>query len=279
MTIFIKMNPAYSRTRIAPTPSGYLHLGNAFSFLLTRQIASATGAGILLRIDDLDRERVQDKYVRDIFETLHFLGIDYQTGPRDMKEYQEQYSQVHRMELYETALEQLRHGGHLFACTCSRSALAANGQPVAYPGTCRNKGIPFDAPGVNWRLRTGDNETVMMKTVSGETNGYTFPENMRDFVVRKKDGFPAYQLTSVVDDLHFGIDLVVRGNDLLDSTLAQLYLARTLGNNTFWQVAFHHHQLLTDAGGQKLSKSEGALSLQYLRKQHTKEEILSMLSM
>src|SRR5882762_5324158 len=102
MTFEVSMDEKliFTRTRIAPTPSGFLHLGNAFSFALTAKLARETGARLLLRIDDLDRDRVEARYVQDIFETLHFLGIPWDEGPRDILAYEATWSQVYRMDLY-----------------------------------------------------------------------------------------------------------------------------------------------------------------------------------
>src|SRR6185312_6440352 len=98
----------FKKTRIAPTPSGFLHLGNAYSFALTAALAGKYGARILLRIDDLDRERVQKQYVQDIFDTLNFLEIPWHEGPRNMDEYEKQYSQIHRLDLYRQTLDMLQ---------------------------------------------------------------------------------------------------------------------------------------------------------------------------
>lgn len=272
------ISPRFAKTRIAPTPSGYLHLGNAYSFLLTQQLAQQTGAKLLLRIDDLDRERIADAYVQDIFDTLHFLEIGWDEGPQNMQEYKEQYSQLHRLSLYNRYLQQLQESGQLFACTCSRAQVLQHDATGIYPGTCRNKQIPLDTPGVNWRLYTDTTKTLSFRSIDDKIVMYTLPPVMNDFVVRKKDGYPAYQLASLADDLHFGIDLIVRGEDLLDSTLAQLYLADVLNEKTFQSACFHHHPLLTDTTGAKLSKSDGALSIQYLRKQgKSKEDVVKMI--
>jgi len=234
----------FTKTRIAPTPSGFLHLGNVMSFLITADLAK--GAKILLRIDDLDRDRVEKEYVEDIFETLDFFGIDYDEGPRNYDEFENKWSQLHRLHLYNAALEKLRP--HVYACTCSRTQLVED-------NPCRYKDLPLDTPNASWRVRN------------------------KDFIVRKKDGFPAYQLSSVVDDLHFGIDLIVRGQDLWDSTQAQLYLAGLLEEPAFTNIQFFHHPLLEVVPGQKLSKSAGDTSIQYLRKQGmSKDEILALIS-
>jgi glutamyl-tRNA synthetase len=253
--------PSFRKTRIAPTPSGYLHLGNVLSFALTAALARRAPppkASIFLRIDDLDRERVSRDYVEDIFETLTFLGIPWDEGPRNFEEYQQMYSQVHRLELYRAALQQLREEGKLFACDCSRGTILRESPDGVYPGTCRNKKLSLDAEGCSWRIRT---EGAVLP------EGIALPAEMTDFVVRKKDGFPAYQLTSVLDDLYYGVDLVVRGEDLWPSTLAQRWLAGQLGREEFGSIVFFHHPLLMAAGGDKLSKSAGATSVHYLRRQ------------
>lgn len=251
----------YKRTRIAPTPSGYLHVGNVLSFIITAGLAEETGASTLLRIDDLDRDRADDRYVQDVFDTLHFLEIPWQEGPRDLLDYKEQWSQMFRLDIYHTALEQLRQSGQVFACDCSRSQLKGH---TAYPGICRHKNIPLDKPGVSWRLKT-EPAIISVKT----RNGYItepLPAAMTDIVVRKKDGYPAYQLSSVMDDAHFNVDLIVRGQDLWESTLAQLYLSQRLGLS-FSKVTFYHHSLLLGSDGTKLSKSAGATSIKYMREQ------------
>jgi len=226
------------RTRIAPTPSGFLHLGNVFSFALTAALARRSGASILLRIDDLDRERSRRAYVDDIFDTLTFMGIPWDEGPRNAEEFENAYSQAFRMDAYRDVLDRLSIQGALFACTCSRADTG--------PCSCVRKGIPLGTDGVSWRLHAEDIE-------------------LKNFVVRRKDGIPAYQVTSVVDDLRYGVDLVVRGEDLRPSTEAQRFLAAQLGEGAFGKITFHHHPLLQGPSGEKLSKSAGAASIRYLR--------------
>jgi glutamyl/glutaminyl-tRNA synthetase len=252
----------FNKTRIAPTPSGFLHLGNVLSFVLTAAIAQQTGAKILLRIDDLDRERAKPEYVQDIFDTLNFLDIPWHYGPRNALEYEQEWSQMHRLALYNNALEKLETNRHLFACTCTRAQLQQYGN--VYPGTCLKKGLPLDTPESSLRLITDDSE-IWLNTFSGSREKFTLPDEMKNFVVWKKDGLPAYQLASVCDDVHFGVDLVVRGLDLWPSTLAQLQLAAKLNYNTFGGIAFYHHPLLMAVQGQKLSKSAGDTSVKYLR--------------
>ncbi|MEI6948123.1 glutamate--tRNA ligase family protein [Paraflavisolibacter sp. H34] len=267
MEVYVRMNPLhpFRKTRIAPTPSGYLHPGNALSFLTTAQLAQKTGARVLLRIDDMDAQRARPEYVQDIFDTLRFLQIGWDEGPRNPEECTARFAQRHRLALYHDALQQLRAGGHVFACTCSRSEILRARPDGSYPGTCRHKGIPLDTPGASWRLHTAPEQTLRVKHPDGSVTTDRLPDSMHAFVVRKKDGMPAYQLTSVVDDLHFDVDLIVRGADLWPSTLAQLTLASLLGQTRFLEASFYHHPLLTDADGNKLSKSAGAQSIRHLR--------------
>jgi glutamyl/glutaminyl-tRNA synthetase len=260
--------PTFQRTRIAPTPSGFLHLGNVLSFAITAALAKKAGARILLRIDDIDRERTDQRYVRDIFDTLQYLEISWDEGPISYEEFQQEYSQLHRMDLYLKALEVLKATGQVFACECSRTDITRAGTDGAYPGTCRSKKIPLDQPGVAWRLRT---------------DPVSLHPSMKDFIIRRKDGFPAYQLTSLVDDRYFGVDGIIRGEDLWPSTQAQLFLSQLLpdpsaAGRSFSDNFFCHHLLLPDPAGGKLSKSAGATSVQFMRKEgKSPENIYTMI--
>ncbi|HAL81937.1 MAG TPA: tRNA glutamyl-Q synthetase [Mucilaginibacter sp.] len=253
------INP-YNKTRLAPTPSGFLHPGNVLSFAITAVLARKTGAKILLRVDDLDQARVNKLYVQDIFDTLNFLDIPWDEGPRNVNEFEDSYSQKHRMALYNEALQRLADEEKVFACTCSRSQLQNY-----HSCNCFNEKIPLDTKNASWRLITNNHPELEVKSYPGKTIRTFLPADMKNFIVKKKDGFPAYQLTSVVDDLFYGVDLIVRGEDLWPSTLAQHVLASALGGNNFNDITFYHHQLLMDAEGKKLSKSAGALSIKYLR--------------
>lgn len=269
----------FIRTRIAPTPSGFLHLGNIFSFALTAALAKRTGASILLRIDDLDRDRAAKPYVEDIFDTLRYLQIPWQEGPKNADDFEKRYSQLHRLSLYGEALETLKKSGKVYACNCSRSHILRNNPEGVYPGTCRHRQLPLDAKDVCWRLNTREASVVPVRTFENGVKNLEVPRDMQDFVIRKKDGMPAYQLTSVVDDLYFGVDLIVRGTDLWPSTLAQLYLSSLLQPNGFHAVTFYHHPLLLDASDRKLSKSAGDTSIRYLREhQWSAERIYELIS-
>ena len=228
-------------TRMAPTPSGYLHLGNILSFCITAALAEEHGASILLRIDDLDQGRVRPAYIADVFSTLNYLGITWQQGPLDAGDFIRRYSQLKRLGLYQAALDTLRDKKMVYACDCTRKTIGHC--------RCRNRKLSLDGLHHQWRLIT---------------DGAALDGSLKDFVVRRKDGFPAYQLSSVVDDVHFGVNLVVRGEDLRQSTAAQLYICDLVECGAFRNVVFYHHRLLTEPGGEKMSKSAGAESIHYL---------------
>lgn len=268
----------FSLTRIAPTPSGFLHLGNAYSFLITKAIAEKHGAKILLRIDDLDRERYRAEYVADIFESLDFLEIKIDQGPKDLREFETEWSQIHRMDNYEAALNKLRSSGKVFACDCSRKKIQLLDPSGYYLGQCLDRRIPLDKPEVAWRIDTTESDFLHFKEYPDQRKSALIPQDTAFYIVRKRDGLPAYHLTSVVDDIHFGVDLIVRGNDLYSSTLAQLDLARNLREHQFEKITFHHHALIKGPKQEKLSKSEGATSIQFLRKEGKKlSEIFEIL--
>jgi glutamyl/glutaminyl-tRNA synthetase len=268
----------FKLTRIAPTPSGFLHLGNAYSFLKTKAIAEKHKAKILLRIDDLDRERYRPEYVQDIFDTLDFLEIKIDLGPKNMLEFDNEWSQVHRMKKYEEALNQLKSTGRLFACDCSRKKIQQLDPSGYYLGQCLERRLSLDKSEVAWRIDTSEADFVQFIEYPDHKKSALIPHDTAFYTVRKKDGFPAYHLTSLIDDLHFGVDLIVRGNDLHASTLAQLDLARILGASQFEKITFHHHAIIRGPKQEKLSKSEGATSILYLRKQGKKlEDILGLI--
>lgn len=245
-------------TRIAPTPSGFLHEGNGTSFALTQLLANRHHGGILrLRIDDLDRGRFRPEYLADIFETLAWMGIDQFAGPQNAADFLNDHSQHHRLNRYSELLTQLVSTGRVYACDCSRRQVRERtGGGLLYDGFCRNRRLPLDQSNVNWRIHVPSDTTI---------RNFSLAERTADFVVRKRDGLPAYQIGSVADDVDFGITYVVRGADLLDSTLAQLYLAQLLQLTAFEQITFFHHPLLTDTGNEKLSKSAGATALRTWR--------------
>jgi len=241
--------------RLAPTPSGYLHRGNAANFLLNARLAEADGR-LFLRIDDLDRARFREEYLEDIFRVIERLGIEVTDGPKDAEDFQANWSQEIRTPAYQAALEQLRDHPLLFACPCSRKELATG----KHHHGCLRGEVTLDMPGVAWRVNTRSLAAVTIPdVVRAEDFTITPHDAMPDFALRRKDERPAYQLACVVDDELFGIDVVGRGQDLLPSTAAQSLVSDMLGyESLFERIRFLHHPLITEAGGAKLSKSAGA---------------------
>ena len=239
--------------RLAPTPSGYLHAGNLANFLLNARLAGP-GGGLLLRIDDLDRGRYRRRYVADIFTKLSALGIAPTQGPRDVADFEQHWSQEHRMPLYTAALRQLREQDRVFACACSRRELAGG----EHKHGCLEGNVSLDAPGVAWRINTrGLQPVAIPDVVRPEDFILDVSATTPDVVIRRKNGRPSYQLACVVDDYHFKIDAVGRGEDLLGSTAAQIVISQLLGQSLLHQIRYLHHPLLTTTAGDKLSKSAG----------------------
>lgn len=253
------------KSRIAPTPSGFIHLGNAANFLLTRATVRAGNGRLLLRIDDLDGTRSRPEYVQHIFTSLTDLNIEIDEGPGNPEELIDNWSQHHRMTLYQDALSVLREQGLLYACNCSRKKVSQNNPDGIYRGQCRDKGISLDEPGVAWRIRIPDGKIIHLpELLQPLLSAVDLWAGMGDFVVRKKDGVPAYQIASLIDDCYFEVSVIIRGEDLLMSSAAQFYLAELLGKDNFLaKLQFYHHPLLTESDGEKLSKSAGALAIQY----------------
>jgi glutamyl-tRNA synthetase len=242
-------------TRLAPTPSGYLHLGNAVNFLLTAWTAAAAGGRVLLRIDDIDAGRTRPEYLEDIFSTLAWLELQIHGGPRDPADFLAHHSQTLRIAQYRAALGKLLASGlPMYACACSRRDLAQlrrlhPDDPGAH--LCRSGDVPFVAGRSTWRART-------------DPSLGDWVQQLGDFVLWRRDDLPAYQLTCVVDDERLGVNHIVRGADLSSSTRAQLWLAGFLGARGVLTATYVHHELVTDALGVKLSKSAGASSVRAL---------------
>ena len=260
--------------RFAPTPSGRMHLGNAFAYMMAWLSARSEGGEVVLRMEDLDTLRCTEEYAEGIREDLRWLGLDWdrETPPQRL-----------RTEAYEEALELLRKKANVFPCWCTRGSLnlvnaphAADGHPI-HPASCRlrseeerrrMKGPPA------WRLEAPD---LTIRFTDGIYGPYS--ENLKtgcgDFVLRRADGVFVYQLAVVVDDGAAGVTQVVRGCDLLSSTPRQLYLCRLLG---LPEPSYWHVPLLTDGEGQKLSKRDAAMDLRQLRRERRPEEIIGLLA-
>ncbi|WP_299822354.1 glutamate--tRNA ligase family protein [uncultured Pontibacter sp.] len=262
------------KTRLAPTPSGYLHLGNVLSFAITWALVRKRQGILALRIDDLDNVRFRPEYLQDIFDTLDFMGIDYDEGPRNAKDFEQHYSQHLRLPAYRALLDKLVQQNMVYACPCSRSQIAAASPQSLYPFTCREKQLALHTAGAAWRARVPFNTSVTLKDSILGNCTIKLDQVMPDFIVRRKDGILAYQIASLSDDISMGINLIVRGQDLLQSTAAQLFLATQTGAASFAKTQFVHHPVLCTTSGSKLSKSDDALSVSEMRKAGLTQEAL-----
>lgn len=279
-----KMPPSPYRGRLAPSPTGLLHIGHACTFWTAYQRALQHKGTLIFRNEDLDPQRSKEKFVAAMLEDLRWLGIHWQEGP-DVRGPFAPYEQSHRRRFYLEAWRKLRDGGHIYPCTCSRRdlALAASApnegddEPL-YPGRCRRRlseAQCYDAPaGVNWRFRVPDDQPIVFDDVRQGPQRFVAGEDYGDFVVWRRDDVPAYQLAVVTDDAAMEITEVVRGADLLKSTARQLLLIRAL---RLAIPGYYHCDLVRDETGNRLSKRNDALSLRTLREQrHSPQQALAM---
>ena len=270
----MSQKPSSPVLRFAPSPNGRLHLGHAYSALVTWNAATLLGGTALLRIEDIDAERSKPEFTAAIFEDLHWLGLDW---PEPVMR------QSQRMEVYAQAGNRLREQGLLYPCFCSRSDIAAaadetdpDGAPL-YPGTCRH----LDRGEQIARLERGDpvqfrldTDSAMVRTgmLSFTVVGplvtdrpqirYARPERWGDVVLQRKGTPTSYHLSVVVDDAAQGITHVTRGRDMEAATDIHVLLQMLLGLPS---PIYHFHRLILDDEGRKLAKSKGSQSLADLR--------------
>jgi glutamyl-tRNA synthetase len=277
------------RGRLAPSPTGLMHLGHARTFWIAQLRARAQNGALVLRNEDLDFARAKPEFVSAMLEDLRWFGIEWQEGP-DCGGAFGPYSQSERRELYRAAVEKLRAGGFIYPCACSRkdilNATVAphedDDEPI-YPGTCR-PGISSRPEGIttttivrgpqlalNWRFRVPDGESIVFVDGNRGRQEFAGGKDFGDFVVWQRDNLPAYQLAVVLDDQAMKITEAVRGEDLLKSTARQLLLYRALG---LQPPAFFHCPLVTDERGVRLAKRHDSLSLRALRQQGALPEAL-----
>ena len=240
--------------RLAPTPNGYLHRGNAYSFLLTMINAKRLNGQVLLRIDDLDPERVKPIFIEDIFEILNWLGISWSWGPQNSKEAMGDFSQLRRMmsllksfwEIYES------NPSKFYVCDCTKKQIAERNASLKhdssiYDGHCRDRGLAFvQGQGMCVRFNSGESSI-----------------DLGDFIVLRSLGTLSYQWISLVDDLGWGVSHIVRGSDLINSTQAQKELALIFSEKgkCFTNAQFLHHAVLLADDGEKISKNREDQSL------------------
>jgi glutamyl-tRNA synthetase len=317
---------SFTRTRLAPSPTGSLHLGHARTFLITWWLARGAGAEVILRLEDLDTRRAKPESVRQTYEDLRWLGMDWDAGPSDaggrqpeisnlksqisnlksdergLLDHDGEYVQSRRRAIYDAALDRLWQSRAIYPCSCSRAEIAASvAQSVAapqegdiqirYPGTCRPTpaptaaGISHDSsPGpeitrtrqdaaerlhrefgkpVCWRFHVPEEVVSFDDAVHGPQH-WAVHADSGDFPVTRFDGTAAYQLAVVVDDAAMGIDVVIRGDDLLSSTPRQLLIYRALG---LPEPRFLHVPLVVGPDGKRLAKRHGESRIAQFREQ------------
>ncbi len=260
--------------RFAPTPSGRMHLGNVFSFLIAWLSVRSRGGSMILRMEDLDTQRTNPENARILREDLLWLGLDWdlETPPQSQRNevYQEYFRKLLDMEL-------------LYPCYCTRNQLHSINAPhlsdgtYIYPGTCRNltdaQRAEFDRSPA-WRVKVPDKQWTVRDLLQGE-----YRENLAkdcgDFVVRRSDKMFVYQLAVTVDDGLSGVTEVVRGSDLLSSAPRQMYLQELFG---FSHPVYGHIPLLVAPDGRRLSKRDKDTDLGCLRSRCTPEKIIGMLA-
>jgi glutamyl/glutaminyl-tRNA synthetase len=267
-------DPAY-RGRLAPSPTGYLHLGHARTFWIAAERARRAGGSVILRNDDLDSTRYRMDFAEAMIEDLRWLGFTWSEGP-DIGGPHAPYSQSERRPLYRKALEQLHAAGLIYPCARSRRDVieaagaphegGADDEPV-FPASFRPPpGHPPPPLGetiaTNWRLRVPDGEELAFVDTRLGRQSAVAGRDFGDFPVWRKDDCPSYQLACAVDDAQMAVTEVVRGEDLVRSTFRQMLVFRGLG---LAAPRFHHCPLLADGEGNRLAKRHDALSLRALR--------------
>lgn len=250
-------------TRLAPSPTGPLHAGNIFAALMAWLFARSTGGSVVLRIEDLDVQRSKACFVDSILRDYQALGLDWDRGP---------FFQQGRDEAYGQAFDLLKRQELVFPCFCSRADLRVASAPHAqdrfvYPGTCRDwddarraaqtATLAAQGRAPAWRLRVPDKTVVFDDLVQGVCR-CNLATDCGDFVLQRSDGHFAYHLACVVDDAAQGVNCVVRGADLLESSPQQRYLQGLLG---LPEVAYAHVPLVVAADGRRLSKRDGDAAL------------------
>ncbi|MBY0526970.1 MAG: tRNA glutamyl-Q(34) synthetase GluQRS [Gemmataceae bacterium] len=265
------MQPRPYRGRLAPSPTGAQHVGNARTYLIAWLAARASAGALALRIEDIDSPRVKPGAAEQAMDDLRWLGLDWDTGP---------IVQTQRLPLYESALRELQTRELVYPCTCTRgdveraaSAPHAEHEGAVYPGTCAHRrladAVHLESKPYAWRFRA-----AQVREYTDRFRGRTEVDPRDtggDFVIWKSAGTPAYQLAVVVDDATMGITDVIRGDDLIPSTPRQLQLYAALG----WSApTFAHVPLVVGPDGRRLAKRHGDTRLSTLRAAGVKPKAL-----
>ena len=261
------------RTRFAPSPTGYLHIGGARTALFCWLFSKKIGGEFVLRIEDTDRERSTDESVQAILQAMEWLKLDYDEGP---------IYQTHRFDRYYEVIQQLLDNDQAYYCSCSKERLEtlrneqmANKQKPRYDGCCRDKG-----------LKSGDEESMVVRFRNPQQGEVVFKDLVKgvitvsnseldDLIIARSDGTPTYNLTVVVDDSDMNITHVVRGDDHVNNTPRQINIFQALGVSI---PQFAHVPMILGEDGKRLSKRHGAVSvMQYLEDGYLPEALLNYL--
>lgn len=263
------------RGRFAPSPSGRMHLGNIYAALMSFLSVKSRGGEWILRIEDNDPQRSKRDYADWIMDDLSWLGMVWDDGP---------YYQSERTVIYEEYFSCLESSGLLYPCSCTRAELRAphaSDLHSPYNGKCRPVSRVAVIPQTPANIRVRTDVEAAGDSIICFTDAFHGPQKISvadvfgDFVVRRRDGAWAYQFAVTIDDSLMNITEVVRGDDLLTSTAPQLYLTRLLGIRA--PERFVHLPLLRNESGQRLSKRDGSLSMEYLRLHNTPQDIIAMI--
>lgn len=266
MAVVILAAMAVNVTRLAPSPTGALHLGNARTFVLNYLLARQQGWRTLMRVEDLDGPRVKPGSAADMLDELAWLGLSWE---------QPVVYQSQRAQAYRQALEALADKGLAYPCVCSRKDVEQAGSaphgeesPAAYPRTCRGRfataqeAMAATGRPVAWRVYT-DGAAIAVDDQFAGRREFDLGRIGGDFVIFKSDGLAAYQLAVVVDDAQAGVDRIVRGDDLLESAARQIHLRRLLGLGE--TVHYWHLPLVIGPDGRRLAKRHGDTRLSHYR--------------
>ncbi len=258
--------PTGAVTRIAPTPSGYLHLGNAVNFQLVDWLAHQYSACVLLRIDDIDAGRYRREYVDDVFEVLDWLSITPDRGPLNTQDFEANFSLGRRTSTYRDEAEHLLAAGHAYVCRCSRRQAGA-GRACAADCASRKYELIAHESALRLRIPPEMRHELCSKASEGT-------DAVGDPILWRRDGLPAYHLASVIEDRDQGVTHIVRGQDLIEASRLHGYLATLLDAQDLASADFIHHPLVTDDQGFKLSKSRmsaGPMELTDRLRDHVQE--------
>jgi glutamyl-Q tRNA(Asp) synthetase len=275
-------------TRFAPSPTGYLHLGHAYSALFAFEAARMSGGPFLLRIEDIDRQRCRPEFEQGILEDLRWIGIDWDGPVRRQSDH---------LDVYRSALEELQRLGVIYPCFCSRKQIRVEVEHAGraphgpsgealYPGICRH----LDPAESAWRIRNGEPYALRLDIEKSlaRTGPLTWedcragvieadPASLGDVVLARKDVPTSYHLAVTVDDHLQGVTLITRGEDLFHATHIHRLLQALLGLRT---PRYYHHNLIADSSGQRLAKRNRAITLRHLRDcRRTPDDIWRMIGL